>query len=255
MIRNAKHVGMKENYEPKQYWESRLSNRFSLRGVGAHKFNDSYNSWLYRRKKSCIASCLAETNLKGSNVLDIGCGTGFFVEWYLEQNANVCGIDNTRISVERLKQKYRGEFYTKDITDPDYQLHNKKFDIVNMWDVVYHIMDSERFHQTFDNIGKSLKDNGLLLFTDWFGAASDMRISGHVQGRSLDIYKEYLPKKGFELVGIHPLFNCLNKVHLNRTIDNYLGWFYLFLDNHSQKIPTDNFSLSLWRYRSKNVEP
>ena len=245
---------MNENYEPKQYWERRLSNRFSLRGVGHIGFSESYNTWLYRRKKRCIESCLFETNLKGKNVLDIGCGTGFFVEWYLEQGANVCGIDITSISVERLKQKYQCEFYTQDITDPDYRLHNKEFDIVNMWDVVYHIVDSKRFNQAFDNIAKSMKDNGLLLFTDWFGTSSDMRTTDHVQMRCLDTYKQCLPKKGFELLGIHPLYNYLNKVHLRR-IDNYLGWFYLFLDNRSQKIPADNLSLSLWRYRPKNVEP
>lgn len=245
---------MSENYEPKQYWERRLSNRFSPRGVGHIGCSDSYNTWLYRRKKRCIESCLVETNLKGKNVLDIGCGTGFFVEWYLEQGANVCGIDITRISVERLKQKHQCEFYTKDITDPGYRLHNKEFDIVNMWDVVYHIVDSKRFQQAFDNIAKSIKDNGLLLFTDWFGASSDMRIDDHVQARCLDTYKQGLTKKGFELVGIHPLYNHLNKVHL-RIIDNYLGWFYLFLDNRSQKIRADNLSLSLWRYKSKNVEP
>ncbi|MBT4483617.1 MAG: class I SAM-dependent methyltransferase [Candidatus Latescibacteria bacterium] len=70
------------------------------------------------KKKQCIESCLVETNLKGKNVLDIGCGTGYFVEWYLEQGANVCGIDITSISVERLKQKHQSEFYTQDITDP-----------------------------------------------------------------------------------------------------------------------------------------
>lgn len=237
---------MNENYEPKQYWERRLSKHFTLRGVGHIGFSEYYNSWLYRRKKRCIESCLVETNLKEKNVLDIGCGTGFFVEWYLEQGANVCGIDITDISVERLRQKHQSEFYTQDITDPDYRLDKKEFDIVNMWDVGYHIMDSKGFHQAFDNIAKSLKDDGLLLFTDWFGASSDMRIADHVQVRCLDTYIQCLPKKGFELVGIYPLYNYLNKVHL-RKLDNYICWFYSFLDNHSQEIPADNLSLGLWR--------
>ena len=245
---------MNENNEPKQFWEHRLSKRFSLRGVGNIDFSESYNSWLYRRKKQCIESCLVETNLKGKNVLDIGCGTGYFVEWYLEQGANVCGIDITSISVERLKQKHQCKFYTQDITDPCYRLHNKKFDIVNMWDVVYHIVDSKCFYQAFDNIAKSLKDDGLLLFTDFFGASSDMRMADHVQARCLDTYKQCLPKKGFKLLNVQPLYNYLNKIHLGR-IDNYLGWFYLFIDNRYQNIPTDNLSLSLWRYSPKNVEP
>lgn len=146
---------MNEVYQPKQYWERRLGDRFSLRGVGHIGFSESYNRWLYRRKRRCIESCFIDTNLKGKHVLDIGCGTGFFVEWYLEQRANVRGIDITSISVQRLKQKHQCEFYTQDITDPDYPLHNRDFDIANMWDVVYHIVDPQRFHQAFDNIATS----------------------------------------------------------------------------------------------------
>ena len=238
---------MNEKYVPKSYWENRLSNRFSLRGVGHIGFSESYNVWLYRRKEQCIESCLANTTIKEKNVLDIGCGTGFFVNWYLKKEANVCGIDLTSVSIERLKQKYRGEFYIQDITDTEYILNGRSFDIINMWDVVYHIVDNDRFYQAFDNISKSISKNGLLLFTDWFGASSDIHSADHVKIRCLDTYNEFLPKHGFELVGIYPLYNYLNKVHLKK-IDNFLGRFYSYLDQRSNKIPSDNLSLSLWRF-------
>jgi SAM-dependent methyltransferase len=244
---------MTKPYEPKQYWEQRLSDRFTLKGVGHLGFSESYNTWLYRRKQRCIESCLSGTNLKGKKVLDIGCGTGFFVEWYLQKGASICGIDITDISIKRLKQKYQGEFQTQDITDPNYQLYSREFDIINMWDVVYHIVDPKRFNLAFDNIAKSMRDGGLLLFTDWFGASSDVRIADHVQGRCLDTYTKSLPKKGFELVGMYPLYCYLNKTHLKR-LDNYLGWLYLLLDNFAKKIPDDNLSLSAWRYSQNNAK-
>ena len=237
---------MSSPYNPKQYWEGRLKNCFSLRGVGHINYSERYNIWLYRRKKRCLESSLRETSLKSKDVLDVGCGTGFFVKWYLEKGANVCGIDITDTSVQRLRQQYSGEFYTQDITDPDYRPF-RQFDIVNMWDVIYHVVNPDAFDQAFDNIASSLKDGGLLLFTDWFGASSDMRIADHVQARCLDTYKQTLPKKGFELVGIHSLYNTLNKTNLEK-LDNYLGWFYFLLDNLSTKISPDNMSLCVWRY-------
>jgi len=240
---------MGSTYEPKQFWESRLDRYFSLKGVGHIGFSESYNKYLYKRKKRVIEYALKDIELKKKSVLDIGCGTGFFIDWYLQHGANVCGIDITNISIERLKQKYQCnecEFYLQDITSLDYKL-NKKFDIVNMWDVIYHIIEPNHFEQALDNITNSIKDNGLLLFTDWFGFSSDKKIANHVQARCLDTYKESLSKRGFKLVEIYPLYNYLNRPHLGR-FDNYLGWLYLFLDNHLQNRVTDNLSLGIWRY-------
>lgn len=239
---------MRDTYDPKQYWERRLTERFSLRGVGHIRLTENYNNCLYRRKRACISSCLAGTNLKGLDVLDIGCGTGFFVDWYRSMGAVVCGLDITCTSIERLKQQFPCEFYTQDISEKDYLLHGRKFDIVNMWDVVYHIVDTHRFEQAFENIAGNLKEGGLLLFTDRFGASSDVRNAEHVHTRCMNTYRECLTSKGLELVKVVPLYNFLNKIRYKK-IDDRLGWLYLFLDNRAKKVPADNLSLGVWRLK------
>lgn len=241
---------MSKPYYPKEYWERRLSSCFNLQGVGHIGFSESYNNWLYRRKKRCIESVFGNMPLKGKHVLDVGCGTGFFIEWYLQQGANVCGIDITETSIQKLKQRYNCEFFTQDITAPDYQ-PKREFDVVNMWDVVYHIVDPVAFNQAFNNLSSSLKKGGLLLFTDCFGAPSDVHVSSHVQMRCLDTYQQLLPQKGFELVKVYPLYKTLNKHYMSK-LDNYLGWFYITVDNLSKKISQDNLSLSVWRFTQNN---
>lgn len=236
--------------DPRQYWEQRLRDCFNFRGVGHISFNESYNTWLYRRKKRCIESFFRNTALNGKHVLDVGCGTGFFIEWYLQQGAHVCGVDITEVSIRTLEQLYHCEFFIQDISSPDYQPY-KAFDVVNMWDVVYHIVDPTAFDQAFDNIASSLKEGGLLIFTDWFGSVSDIHIADHVQARCLDTYQKKLPHKGFELVCVYPLYKTLNKRHLSK-LDNHLGWLYFLLDNLSTKISRDNLSLSVWRYTKNN---
>ena len=240
---------MSTPYDPKQYWENRLSTCFNLRGVGHLGFSERYNTWLYRRKKRCIESFFGNTILKGKHVLDVGCGTGFFIEWYLQQDANVCGIDITEASIQKLKQRYNCEFFVQDITAPDYQPF-QEFDIVNMWDVAYHIVEPAAFDQAVENISRSLKEGGLLLFTDWFGSASDVRIARHVQARCLNTYQQILPPKGFELISVCPLYRTLNKQHLP-VLDNHLGWFFFLVDNLSKTISRDNLSLTGWRYTKR----
>ena len=237
---------MSKPYDPKAFWESRLRRSFNLKGVGHIGFSESYNRWLYRRKKACLESSLRDTPLQGKDVLDIGCGTGFFVDWYLERRANVVGIDITDVSIERLRQRYSGKFLTQDITDPNYRPY-REFDLVNMWDVIYHIVEANAFDQALHNIAISLKQGAIFLITDWFGAPSDLRIADHVQVRCLDTYHRTLGNEGFELEGLYPLYNTLNKPHLGKA-DNYLAWLYFTLDSFSKRIPPDNLSLSVWRY-------
>lgn len=237
---------MNDSYNPKHYWDNRLSNAFNLRGVGHFDFSESYNFWLYRRKKRCIESCLREIPLKGKYVLDVGCGTGFFVEWYLKQGANVFGIDISDVSIRKLKELHKAEFFTQDISATDYQPY-RKFDIVNMWDVIYHIVESNHFERALNNVSKSLKESGLFLLTDGFGFPSDVRLADHVQERSLSTYLQIMPEKGFELIRICPLYKTLNKTHFGK-LDNYLAYFYFLIDNFSKKFSPDNLSLAVWRY-------
>ena len=233
------------SYDPKVFWESRLRGSFNLKGTGHIGFSESYNGWLYRRKRQCLESSLRGTPLQDKDVLDIGCGTGFFVEWYLKRRANVVGIDITDVSIENLKQRYSGKFFTQDITDPHYR-PVREFDLVNIWDVIYHIVETDAFERAVQNISISLKPGALLLITDWFGASSDLRIADHVKVRCLDTYRCSLGKN-FELKGLYPLYNVLNKPHWGKA-DKYLAWLYFALDTLSKKIPPNNLSLSVWRY-------
>jgi len=238
---------MVRRYHAKEYWEQRLRAHFDLTGVGHISFGGSYNRWLYRRKRACIASYFGRGSLKGKDVLDVGCGTGFFVDWYLRRGAHVSGIDITEVSVGNLSQRYPGDFRVLDITAADYQ-PTRKFDVVNMWDVIYHVVEHESFERALTNIAASLKTDGLFLFKDWFARADDAKVADHVQARGLATYMRLLPKRGFDLVEVRPLYLTLNRRHFG-DIDEHLGWLYFAVDCLFARATPDNVSLGIWRYR------
>ena len=233
-------------YDPKEYWEQRLERDFSLGGVGHIGFSERYNRWLYRRKRRCLEGALRGVHLRDKRVLDVGCGTGFFVEWYLAKGCEVTGIDITEISVKRLRETLPSEFYTRDITAADYPRAATKFDIVNIWDVIYHVVDDDAYDRALDNIASDLGAGGLLLLTDFLGAAADTRLAPHVLGRCLHTYKTKLPVRGFQLIEVRPLYRYLNTSHF-RGLDNYLGAVYYFADNLVRNISTGAVCLSVWR--------
>lgn len=239
-------------YEPKSYWEERLTQNFSLGGVGHVGFSKRYNHWLYQRKRRCLEEALRGVSLRDKRVLDVGCGTGFFVEWYLQKGCKVTGIDITEISINRLREKFAGDFYVCDITAADYPATKTKFDLVNIWDVIYHVVDDDAYSRALNNITRDLKLDGLLLLTDFLGAAADTRLASHVRGRCLATYKMHLPSKGFQLVQVRPLFKFLAAPHWR--FDNYLGALYYFADNLVRNIPPGSVSLSVWRRTTARID-
>jgi SAM-dependent methyltransferase len=237
------------SYQPRLYWENRLQSNFNLRGVGHIGFSESYNKWLYRRKEAVIKALFCGVNLAGKHVLDIGCGTGFFVAWYLRRGAQVSGIDITDVSVREMSKQFEGHFRTQDIADRNYE-PSAVFDVVNMWDVIYHIVDDRALDHALNNIARSLKHHGLLLFTDRLGAQCDARIAPHVRYRALSTHKKLLGQRGFAFVGAKPLYRMLDVPHFGSKLDNYLGRFYYLLDKYQRELATDNLSVSAWRRES-----
>jgi len=197
-----------KNYNPKEYWEKRLKDHFDLIGVGHASFNEIYNKYLYNLKISALQTILNKYSISVRNklVLDIGCGTGFFIDYYTKLNAKqIVGIDITEQSIIILRKKY--PTYTFEVIDigDNYIPINKQFDIVNVFDVLYHITDDERFETAIYNISALCSKNGYILITDIF-SKRDIVPALHVHFRSEHKYKNLLSLNNVEILDIFPVF-------------------------------------------------
>lgn len=94
------------NYDPKAFWEQRLGEHFDLVGTGETGLSLEYNRACYQLRVVQLDRALSEqrVELSARRVLDVGCGTGFFTDFYLRRGAQVTGIDITNASVERLRK-------------------------------------------------------------------------------------------------------------------------------------------------------
>lgn len=237
---------MDKSYNPRSYWENRLSDRFDLRGVGHIAFGQGYNKWLYRRKKYVLSKFLGNRSLTGKSVLDIGCGTGFFVSYFIDKGAEVFGVDLTEISVKQLRQKFSGDFSTQDIGSKDF-VPPAIVDIVNVWDVLYHVVEDNAFSVAAQNMASSIKPGGLLLLNDFLAATEDHVFGGHVKGRTLGTYRNALQKLGFVLVETTPLYRFLD-TNVCGKLDNYFGGLYFAMDMLFSRLSKDALCFSAWRY-------
>jgi len=197
-------------YHPKEFWEKRLSKNFSLMGVGCTGFSNNYNKWMYKAFKKSIDSILKE-NLKDKKILDIGCGTGFYIEHLLNKGAtDISGMDIAKKSILALKKKYPSlTFLNADISEKISL--KKKYDLILAMSVLYHIVDGNKFEKAIKNIRKLAKKGSQVVILDMFLKKYQPPKKGtHCYFRAYNQYKEVLEKNGINIIKTTPTLYFLN---------------------------------------------
>jgi len=197
------------SYDPRSFWEERLSEHFDLRGTGETGLPLAYNRACYTLRRETLARALADAGFdpRETSVLDVGCGTGFFTAYYLARGARVTGLDIAPVSIERLSRRHPGaRFLLADVADAPV---DGSFDLVNAFDVLYHIVDDARWERALGHLGAAVAPGGLLLVTDTFALGAGL--AAHNRMRPLARYAAVLEPLGFTLARPRPDHVLLNR--------------------------------------------
>jgi SAM-dependent methyltransferase len=211
-----------DTYEPREFWERRLSEQFDLRGTGATGLSLAYNEACYALRRHVLSRALREAGFDpaGQRVLDVGCGTGFFTAYYVSRGAVVTGLDIAPTSIERLRLRHpEAQFLLGDVSDAPIE---ERFDLVNAFDVLYHITDDQRWERAIHHLARAVSPNGLLLVTDTF---AEMKAeAAHNRMRTLARYRGLLQPEGVEIVSLYPTHVLLNReLGLFRFMNHFPG--------------------------------
>jgi SAM-dependent methyltransferase len=197
------------SYDPKAFWEHRLGEHFDLVGTGETGQSLAYNRACYALRAIQLDKALARggVTVAGRRVLDVGCGTGFFTEFYLRRGGTVTGLDITTASVERLRQRFpQSRFILGDVSDtpPD-----ARYDIVNAFDVLYHITDGARWERAVRHLAAAVAPGGWFVLTDLFDAGESE--AHHNVIRPFSAYRALLEAEGLEPGERTPTHVLLNR--------------------------------------------
>ncbi len=202
-----------EGTPPEEYWERRLTEDFSLQGVGYQALGRPFNEWAYRVRRSAVQRSLNYHGVHADqcDILEIGFGTGFFVEFWTALRArSVTGLDLTQRAVEEVSARFpQHRFLRQDISDPSCPVFGM-FDIVTVFDVMFHLLDDPAFESAIANTCRQVRPGGLLLLTDILSATAT--IEGLTQrSRALPAYRRILEGCGMQIVGLHPVFFTMSR--------------------------------------------
>ena len=116
-------------------------------------------------------------------VLDVGSGSGHWVDFYLEVvgASSVTAVELSNVAAESLRGKYAGQPVTvvaADIADPDVGLGGP-YEIVNAIGVMFHIVEDERWEAALATLARHLRPGGILVVSGQFGLATrDVQFHG-----------------------------------------------------------------------------
>ena len=199
----------KGRFDAKSYWETRLRQHPGLCGVGNTRMGQSYIQWLYRVRRAVFLRLLGSltTDFSRARVFDIGSGTGFYLDLWKELGApSIAGCDLTEIAVSRLRSEFPSTtIFKMDISDALLPSPREKYDFVTAFDVLFHIVEEERYEQAIRNVHALLRPGGLFLFSD-FLVQGNPRSDEHVRFRSLKQVEVLLRNTGFAVLRRVPMF-------------------------------------------------
>ena len=239
---------MNNSFNTREYWEKRLRTSLDLQGTGHHRFDLEYNKWLYRAQSDCMDELVNryEITISGKRIIDIGSGTGFYLEYYQNyQPASLTGMDITQCSVEYLKEKIpQGTFIQQDISD-QFIPPKERFDIVSAMGVLYHIVDENKFIQAVTNLSRMLVPEGYLLISDTFEEPL-IPSARHAHFRGLKSYRPILQAHQIKIIHTIPLYYVLNRSFIpfigSRIINTLrLGKPFYHLDRFLRSFALSNF--------------
>lgn len=101
-------------------------------------------------------------HFSGEKILDIGCGYGFFTDYFRSIGANAYGIDGSEKMIEIARERYPlTSFSVADITKP-LDIESDRFEMIFSNQV---FMDIENIDLVFSECSRLLKTGGILYYS------------------------------------------------------------------------------------------
>src|SRR5712691_3717049 len=209
-----------ELFNPQHYWEKRLLAHPDITGVGFLGLSLSFVEYQYHLRRYQVELILRHyglTDLAGRSVLDIGSGTGIWLDfWHRHGASSVAGLDFAQPSTERLRKQFTNDLIVQsDVSVVPLSLPDTMhFDVVSAFDVLLHVVDPDSFRRAIANLAHHCKPGGWLMISDpilhGMGYIPTRSYAVHNRVRSIAEYRDVLALHGFAIDSIRPAAVLLN---------------------------------------------
>jgi SAM-dependent methyltransferase len=205
-----------EAFEPREYWEERLGADYAVAGVGFRRLGPGFNRWSYRVRGAAFRRAVRPLlrDHAPRRVIDIGSGTGFYLDrWRALGAEEIVGSDITETAVGKLRASHPDASILRldagdDALSAD--LPPESFDYVSAMDVLFHIMDDDRYARAFGNLARLVRSGGYVVFSEDF-VHGERGGGTHKVVRPIEQIESCVSGAGLRPVRRRPIFFLMNR--------------------------------------------
>ena len=205
----------------------------------AKDYDKIYSSVKCEIENNYIRTILKNENIPNGNVLDLGCGTGNYLDWFPDSFYKFKGIDISKEMIDVAEYKYpMAKFSVGDMADP--LVYEQGYDsIISLFGSFSYCLQPELvIHNSYNSLTKGGKFVIMPLTPKWAYFQSQVSFSKGVISTQL-LYTDKIIEKllnGFtikRIVGFPILLDMLSKkYHNNKIICNSLKPIDKYLSKH-----------------------
>lgn len=137
-------------------------------------FNQDYSNvydLIYREKsyKSEFEYFYSLQDINSSEpVLELGCGTGSYTEFFTKKGHEVLGVDLSSSMLEICQRKFKHNFTPLKSSIEEFTVNSKFKYSFALFHVFSYLTSNEKVRSSLHNINKHLQSEGLFIFDFWF---------------------------------------------------------------------------------------
>lgn len=193
---------------PHQFFERYHTDHFDERRLISPHWTWAWTKYHYNLVENGIIDALGalgDDNETG-DVLDIGSGTGHWIDFYAEYLAarSVTGTDFSQVAAGALQTRYAGReslsVHRMDVCEHRADFDDS-FDVINAIGVMFHIVEDERWREALENFGRYLRPGGHVIVGGDFGERTE-ELGVMRRVRSMEQWRATLDELGFEIVDV-----------------------------------------------------
>ena len=196
-------------------------------------------NWVYHQVRGVMLrrkTRLSVRGVKNGNLLDVGCGTGYFAASVKRKGWNVIGVEPSETAAEIARSKFGIEVIPPEKLS---ELPHHQFDTITLWHVLEHLED---LNETMALFSKLLREKGRLIIAVPNSSSFDVvkyraswaayDVPRHIWHFSPDTLQRLAQKHGYTITAIKPMpfdafyISILSEKYKNRKFPLFKGLFW-----------------------------
>lgn len=206
-------------FDSRGFWEERLRDHPDVTGVGTAGLPPRFGMLMYRARMRQMDRALRRSGarrLRGASVLDVGAGTGIWLNFWRERGARLTAIDFAEPSVVALRRGFPNAHVVQaDISAARPPLPvTSNFELISACEVFLHVLDADGLERALGHLASLCAPGGRLLISDPIisgaGYAPPRVNAQYLTVRTASEFRSALARHGFVVEAIRPMTILLN---------------------------------------------